>query len=138
VAARTLDTFFLGESLVRWVRTLAVALVAGAALLLFQYGTLSPCGILRVEARQHAAHDGGGAGLLATAASDSVLDTLLAVSRILRKESAPQNGGASWEDQEAGATGWCWYQRRRRSSNEPRRMAIEVAGSFLASVSDFE
>src|SRR5713226_9380450 len=70
--------FFLGGSLVRWIRILVVALVAGAGLLLFQYGTLSPCGILRVEARQHAAHDGGGAALLATAVSDSVLDTLLA------------------------------------------------------------
>jgi hypothetical protein len=62
---------------VRWIRILAVALVAGAGLLLFQYGTLSPCGMLRVGARQHAAHDGGGAALLATAVSDSVLDTLL-------------------------------------------------------------
>jgi hypothetical protein len=67
----------LEGSLVRWIRILAVALVAGAGLLLFQYGTLSPC-MLRVEARQNAAHDGGGAALLATAISDSVLDTLLA------------------------------------------------------------
>ena len=62
----------------RWIRILVVALAVGAGLLLFQYGTLSPCGMLRVEARQHAAHDGGGAALLATAVSDSVLDTLLA------------------------------------------------------------
>jgi hypothetical protein len=68
----------LEGSLVRWIRILAVALVAGAGLLLFQYGTLSPCGMLRVEARQNAAHDGGGAALVATAISDSVLDTLLA------------------------------------------------------------
>jgi hypothetical protein len=68
----------LEGSLVRWIRILAVALVAGAGLLLFQYGTLSPCGMLRGEARQNAAHDGGGAALLATAISDSVLDTLLA------------------------------------------------------------
>ena len=61
----------------RWIRILVVALVAGAGLLLFQYGTLSPCGMLHVEARQNAAHDGGGAALLATAISDSVLDALL-------------------------------------------------------------
>jgi hypothetical protein len=34
--------------------------------------------MLRVEARQRAVNDGGGASLLATALSDSVLDTLLA------------------------------------------------------------
>jgi len=62
---------------VRWIRILVVALVAGAGLLLFEYGTLSPCGMLRVEARQHAAQDGSGAALLTTAVSDSVLDTLL-------------------------------------------------------------
>jgi hypothetical protein len=33
--------------------------------------------MLRVEARQHAAHDGGGLALLATAFSDSVLDSYL-------------------------------------------------------------
>jgi hypothetical protein len=62
---------------VRWIRILAVALLAATGLMLFQYGTLSPCGMLRVEARQHAAHEDGGAALLATALSDSVLDTLL-------------------------------------------------------------
>jgi hypothetical protein len=63
---------------VRWIRILAVVLVVGAGLLLFQYGTLSPCGMLRVEARQQAARDGGGAALLTSALSDSVIDTLLA------------------------------------------------------------
>jgi hypothetical protein len=69
---------FCEGSLVRWIRILAVALVARAGLLLFQYGTLSPCGMLRVEVRQHATQEGGDAALLATAVSDSVLDTLLA------------------------------------------------------------
>src|SRR5258708_21007896 len=65
------------RSLVLWVRILAVVRLAATGLMLFQYGTLSPCGMLRVEARQQTAHEGGGGALLATALSDSLLDTLL-------------------------------------------------------------
>lgn len=61
----------------RWIRVLAIVVLVGAVLLLLQYGTLSPCAILRVQARQQAAHDGGGAAMLTAALSDSVIDTLL-------------------------------------------------------------
>ncbi|MGO8918298.1 MAG: hypothetical protein ACLQJR_20555, partial [Stellaceae bacterium] len=59
------------------IRILAVVIVVGAGVLLFQYGTVSPCGMLRVEARQQATRNGGAAAALTAALSDSLIDTLL-------------------------------------------------------------
>lgn len=61
----------------RWVRILVVALVVGTVAVLFRYGTIAPCGVLRVVAREQAVRDGGAQGFLSAALSDSVIDTLL-------------------------------------------------------------
>ena len=60
------------------LRILALALIVGSGWLFFRYGTLSPCGILRVEIREHAARQGGADAFLVNAMSDNLLDTALA------------------------------------------------------------
>lgn len=63
----------------RLIGVLVLVLVVGAGAILFRYGTIEPCGVLRVQVREQAAREGGAQGILASAISDSVLDTLLAV-----------------------------------------------------------
>lgn len=48
------------------------------AAVLLQYGTLSPCGVLRAQIREQAAREGGFGGFLANALPDSVIDGMLA------------------------------------------------------------
>lgn len=60
------------------IKILAIVVVVGAGWLVFRYGTLAPCGILRVTVREDAATRGGADALLINAMSDSLLDTALA------------------------------------------------------------
>lgn len=62
----------------RWIGALVLVLVLGAGATLFRYGTISPCGVLRVQVREQAAREGGAQGFVAGAMSDALLDTLLA------------------------------------------------------------
>lgn len=55
-----------------------LVLAVGAGAILFRYGTISPCGVLRVQVREQAAREGGAQGFLTSAVSDTLLDTLLA------------------------------------------------------------
>lgn len=53
---------------------LIIVLLAGISL---HFGTLSPCGIIRQQARDAAARQGGVIAMLGAAAPDSVLDALI-------------------------------------------------------------
>ena len=59
------------------IKILAIVLAVGGGWLLFRYGTLAPCGILRVRVREEAATRGGADAFLVNAMSDSLLDTAL-------------------------------------------------------------
>ena len=62
----------------RALRIIAIALIVGGGWLLFRYGTLAPCGILRVEIRENAARQGGADAFIVNAMSDDLLNTALA------------------------------------------------------------
>ena len=60
----------------------AIIVLAGLIVVLLlginmHFGTLSPCGIIRQQARDAAAKQGGVIAMLAAAAPDSVLDALI-------------------------------------------------------------
>jgi hypothetical protein len=62
----------------QFVGIIVLALIVGAGAVLFRYGTITPCGILRVQVREQAARSGGAQGFITGAISDNLLDTLLA------------------------------------------------------------
>ncbi len=62
----------------RFIGVAVLVLLLAAGAILFRYGTLEPCGVLRVEAREQAAREGGAQGFITSAISDNLLETLLA------------------------------------------------------------
>jgi len=60
------------------VTILPCLLAAAAGVVFVKYGTLGPCGILRAQVRQEAAHEGGLGAAVATMLPDNVIDGLTA------------------------------------------------------------
>lgn len=63
---------------IQLIGIIVLALIIGAGVVLFRYGTISPCGVVRVQVREQAARSGGAQGFITGAISDNLLDTLLA------------------------------------------------------------
>ena len=56
----------------------AVVLATVAGVVLVRYGTLDPCGILRVQMREEASRHGGADAFLANAIPDGLIDAMIA------------------------------------------------------------
>lgn len=61
----------------RWV--IAIALVIGlpSLIIIYNYGTLNPCGIVRAQIRQEAARSGGFGGVVVSILSDTIIDGIV-------------------------------------------------------------
>jgi len=62
----------------RFIGFIAIVLLTVGGAVDLRYGTLQPCGILRVQMREQAARGGGPDAFLVTAMPDSLLDAMIA------------------------------------------------------------
>jgi hypothetical protein len=58
---------------------LIVAVGTGLLIVFLKFGTIDPCGILRVEVRQEAAREDSFGGVIASALPDSIIDGIIAI-----------------------------------------------------------